>query len=216
MRNFSRVYDGDDYLEERSEENEYTIARYPEIELWDFHEASLKDYDKHNLETVLMTHWDSQFDDRRALQQRLDSTINVRKRLYESSAVYNCNEYPSNAKKLDTLVKLILTTSKTRKTCIIYFSEIIMFFYTHTNSKCMLILPLQNTTTQVPDKRKELQYRYRRDDNTNTADKLIVTHVENIRGHARMLKSSLVEGRHYLIYPDMIPREIRISEISRI
>ena len=59
-------------------------------------------------------------------------------------------------------------------------------------------------------------YGNRGEDNSNVADKVIVTHVDNIKGYAGMLKSSLVEDRQYMIYPDMIPGEIRVGEIGMI
>ena len=51
----------------------------------------------------------------------------------------------------------------------------------------------------------------------HASDKYIVTSAQNVMGYAGLLKSSVVAGRFYIIYPDMIcGNDITLGEISQV
>ena len=124
MRNFNRVYYGDDYLGEEPEKDEYTVPGYPHIELWDPYLSTTDD----TMLVPLRTYWHSFFPDNRAENAVLDTNIRIGKCLYISGTVYNCNEYPRSEQKISTLVRVFLCVSRTQNIHATYFGEIIRFF----------------------------------------------------------------------------------------
>lgn len=65
-------------------------------------------------------------------------------------------------------------------------------------------------------RKRGIPHVHRRQDGSTPGDKLYVTDVENIKSYAGMLKSSLVDDRFYLIYPEMIPGDVKVTELSRV
>ena len=65
-------------------------------------------------------------------------------------------------------------------------------------------------------RKRGIPHVHRRQDGSTRGDKLYVTDVENIKSYAGMLKSSLVDDRFYLIYPEMIPGDVKVTELSRV
>ena len=132
MRNFERVYKSDDPLEELPS-NQYIVPdedeEYEEMILWNHHVASVTDYNaKYNLIEYLTNYWHYQFRDDRVLHSVLDNNIRIGKQLLKGDIIFRCQEYPSTAKKLDTLVKLIMPTTSGSG---MFFGDLLLFF-THT------------------------------------------------------------------------------------
>ena len=51
----------------------------------------------------------------------------------------------------------------------------------------------------------------------HASDKYLVTSAQNIMGYAGLLKSSVVAGRFYIIYPDMIcGNDITLGQMSQV
>ena len=132
MRNFERVYKSDDPIEELPT-NQYIVPdedeEYEEIILWNHDVASVTDYNaKYNFIEYLTNYWHYQFRDDRVLHSVLDNKIRIGKQLLKGDIIFRCQEYPSTAKKLDTLVKLIMPTTSGSG---MFFGDLLRFF-THT------------------------------------------------------------------------------------
>ncbi|KAG2225344.1 hypothetical protein INT45_005588 [Circinella minor] len=124
MRNFERVYKSDELPE-----NQYIIPdedeEYEEMMLW----CKATDYNaKYNLVEYLTNYWHFQFHDDWVLHSVLDNNIRIGKRFLKDGLIFRCQEYPSTAKKPDTLVKLILPTTSGSG---MFFGDLLLFF-THT------------------------------------------------------------------------------------
>ena len=64
--------------------------------------------------------------------------------------------------------------------------------------------------------KKGVPFGFRTSRNTSSADKLYVTHTKNLNSNAGLLKSSLHDGRYYVVFPEMIPGDIPLGNISNI
>ena len=129
MRNFERVYKSDDPIGELPS-NQYLIPdedeEHDEMILWNHHAANVTDYnEKYHLIEYLTNYWNFQFRDNRVLDSILDNNIRVEKQFIKGDMIFRCQEYPSTAKKLDTLVKLILPTTSGSG---MFFGDILLFF----------------------------------------------------------------------------------------
>ena len=62
--------------------------------------------------------------------------------------------------------------------------------------------------------KKGVPFGFRTSSNTSTSDKLYVTHANNLKTNAGLLKSSLHDGRYYLVFPEMIPGDIQLGDIN--
>ncbi|KAG2211734.1 hypothetical protein INT45_005428 [Circinella minor] len=193
MWNFECVYNPDELLDEQPEENDYSVEGFPEAEMWDCHEGSIYDFlEDFDMREYIKKYWHNQFPDDRALTMPISTTIRVGKRLFMyGRTLYRCQKYPSTARNLDTLE---------RPLCLVkLYSGVTVDKY--------------GTTTR---RKGGIPHVHHRADGSTPGDKLYVTDVENIKSYAGMLKSSLVDDRFYLIYPEMIPGDVKVTELSRV
>ncbi|KAI7846743.1 hypothetical protein BDC45DRAFT_576725 [Circinella umbellata] len=89
----------------------------------------LEDFDYLNIERYIKLYWHNQFDDDRALGATLEPEIKVGKNLFKGGTKFVCNEFPSAAKKSDTIVKMRLPIRGGGEA--IFFGELILFFTHH-------------------------------------------------------------------------------------
>ncbi|KAG2213007.1 hypothetical protein INT45_000059 [Circinella minor] len=201
MRNFERMYKSDDPIGELPV-NQYVIPdedeEYEEIIVWNHHIASVTDYNaKYNLIEYLTNYWHYQFRDDRVLHSVLDNNIHIGKQLLKGDIIFRCQEYPSTAKKLDTLVKLIMPTTSGSG---MFFGDLLLFF-THTyegieHPLCLVKVygNIRMTEYGTRGTKKGVPFGFRTSSNTSNSDKLYVTHANNIKTNAGLLKSSLHDG----------------------
>ncbi|KAG2219471.1 hypothetical protein INT45_008119 [Circinella minor] len=109
MRNFERVYNPDEFLNDQPEDNDYSVEGYPEAELWDCREGSIYDFlEDFDMREYIKNYWHNQFPDDRALTIPISTTIRVGKRLFMyGRTLYRCQRFPSTARNLDTLIRLV-------------------------------------------------------------------------------------------------------------
>ncbi|KAG2221845.1 hypothetical protein INT45_003559 [Circinella minor] len=209
MRNFERMYNPDvshlsilllvfispdELLDEQPEENDYSLEGYPEAELWDCCEGSIYDFlEDFDMQEYIKKYWHNQFPNDRALTTPISTTIRVGKRLFMyGHTLYRCQKYPSTARNLD-----ILSQGQERPLCLV---------------KLYLGVTVDKYGTTTWHK-GGIPHVHCRAVESTPGDKLYVTDVENIKSYAGMLKSSLVDYRFYLIYPEMIPGDVKVTEL---
>lgn len=126
MRNFQRVFLMDESETVLEDSDAYSLDEYPDIELWDWKVMRLEDFDYLNIERYIRQYWHNQFDDDRALGATLEPEIKVGKNLFKGGTKFVCNEFPSAAKKSDTIVKMRLPIRGGGEAT--FFGELILFF----------------------------------------------------------------------------------------
>ncbi|KAG2216785.1 hypothetical protein INT45_009672 [Circinella minor] len=232
LRTFERVYGEEEVLDDAEElENFYVIQPTANIENFendigeefdsgneseegaesDNGDSSDEEGDKEDDELPSIDqYWHNYFPDNRVRRSTLDQNIRVGKRLFKIDTIYRCQEFPSTAKKMDTLVKLRLRIK----------GGAWATYFAGEHPLCLVKIygNLQMTKygTSPRAMKTGVPYGHRTSENTSRSDKFYVVHASNIRGYAGLLKSSLHPDRYYVVYPEMIPGDITLGKISKI
>ncbi|KAG2216539.1 hypothetical protein INT45_004230 [Circinella minor] len=215
--------DNGDSSDEEGDEEDDELPSIDQVELWDIQFSTLDAFSKYNLERYVKKYWHNYFPDNCVRRSTLDQNIRVDKCLFKIDTIYRCQEFPSTANKMDTLVKLRLCIK--RGAWATYFGELILFF-THTyegageHPLCLVKiygnLQMTKYDTSPRAMKTGVPYGHRTSENTSHSDKFYVVHASNIQGYAGLLKSSLHPDRYYVVYPEMIPGDIILGKISKI
>ena len=106
-----------------------------ELQLWDWAPTSIDSLDtsEYSLREKLTAYWHNQFPDDRVHQANapFDCNVHVGKRMFKEETVYSCSLFPSKAKKLDTLVRLLLPVSTLSSSASATFFGELVFFFAH-------------------------------------------------------------------------------------
>ncbi|KAG2219254.1 hypothetical protein INT45_009862 [Circinella minor] len=195
---YHRMYVEEDVVEEVEEDededgnDQYTIPNAnQELELWDWHHATLDLYSSN---------------DSRVLTSTLDNRIRVGKRLFKTDTVFRCKEYPGMARKLDTLVKLRLPIRGRSNSTAFYFGELMLFFtYQCQGDERQLCLErAQNMECPMAIEQAQTLVK---------VTSFIVTGCENILDYTGLIQSSFHPGRYYVVYPDMMSGHTTLANI---